>query len=92
MFPLFLGAYGMLLQAKQGFDALDLAPDDHFARDCETSSIFFLLASVFFCLFEVFALSVSVIWNCVGCGCPCLTFNCDEVLAGLLVPDVPDAE
>lgn len=24
------------LQAKRGFDALDLAPDDHFARDCET--------------------------------------------------------
>lgn len=28
------GIYGVT-QATQGFDVLDLAPDDHYSRDCE---------------------------------------------------------
>lgn len=27
-------------QATQGFDVLDLAPDDHYARDCESWVLF----------------------------------------------------
>lgn len=29
------GIYGVT-QATQGFDVLDLAPDDHYSRDCES--------------------------------------------------------
>lgn len=33
------GIYGVT-QATQGFEVLDLAPDDHYARDCESKPLF----------------------------------------------------